>query len=117
MTCDLDRLYKGVLGRVPEDEEDDIILDRRNLPVPAEHPCTDKIVIEKRHHCYNTSFRADLLILYGAKRTLRLLGLHILAVILHKDPSESDLELTHLESDIRHLVIEFEHPDERDPAS
>ena len=116
MICDLQKLYKGILSRVPKDEDDDIILDRRNLPVPAAHLCTDKIVTEKRHHDYNTCFRADFLILYGGKRTLRLLGLHILAVIFHKDSSESVLELTHPETDIRHLIIEFEYPDERDPA-
>jgi len=115
--CDLDSLYGETLRHLVtlEDPHDDgITLSRDTLAVPPTHLETSRLVIAKTHHDYNSWYRADAVHIHLSHWTARLLGLHLVACILHR-PGRSELFLSHPLSAIRRIVVSEGPVDAADP--
>jgi hypothetical protein len=72
---------------------------------------TDRIVIEKTYHAYDSWYRRDRLFFYAHKATYCNLGLLGAAVLLGPAPESVTLYLDHPASDIRRLVVRPKRPD------
>lgn len=109
--CDLEHFFGKLADEIPTSTagSDNFIFSCQTLPVPPAHLVTDRLVIRKQKHAYQSWFRADALWFQAHKSTYRQLGLLILAVIFHPTPSTVHLELTHPASDIKNVRIEFEY--------
>jgi hypothetical protein len=105
VNCGLNALYGQALERVSLGDQPagEAVFSPGDLPSPPPSLATSRIVIEKKHHDYNSWYRADLLDIHLSRRTARLLGLHILACELHR-AGEVEIQLTHPASDIRSFV-------------
>ena len=73
-------------------------------------------MVRRSYHQYNNEYRADAVTFQASRRTLRQLGILILAVVFHEQPSQSRVSLVHGASDIRDLIIDFEYLDEDHPG-
>ncbi|MFY9222376.1 MAG: hypothetical protein WAQ98_06900 [Blastocatellia bacterium] len=69
---------------------------------------TNSLCLKKGEHHYG-SYRNDQIYFHAYKNTYRCLGLLILAVIFSENIDKVHLELTHPCSDIKHLIINYEH--------
>lgn len=111
--CDLKRIFGDLAVQLPisSDGNESYTFTPENLPVPPSLIETEKLYIKKYLHVYNDIFQIDKLCFDAQKETYRNLGLLILAVVFHPQPSEVIVKLNHAESDILNLIIEYEHPD------
>ena len=111
MTCDLERMFGGIVGTIPTlpTGDDEFVFSTRTLPVPPAEMVTDRLILTKTTHNYYPAWRVDALWMQAHRRTCRQLGLLILAVVFHEMPARVHVALTHPSSDIKHLVIEFEY--------
>lgn len=105
MTCDLHRLYGQLSARVPETEETSFTVNRSTFSAPELRIKTDRLIIEKSHHDYDSFFRADFLQFFASKQTYRELALLILNAVFWADATEVELDLIQSKSDIKRLVI------------
>ena len=105
MPCDLDRIFAHLAVRVPETEESCLALSAETLPRPPSAMNTDRLVIEKRYHAYNDSFRVDALHVYASKATYCHLGLLAAAVLFSPAGTEVTLAFDHPASNIRRLIL------------
>ncbi len=72
------------------------------LPLSA---TTGAIVVVRSHHDYGGCWRADALHLYATRRTLRALGVIVMASLFAGPEDTTDIILTHSASDIRTLRL------------
>lgn len=109
MNCDLKTVFGGTAQRVPNSTDDNFVFSSQTLPIPPVYMETERLLVRRTHHDYNGWFRADALWFQAHRSTYKNLALLILSMIFHAEPNRVFLELTHPASDIKHLVIEYEH--------
>jgi hypothetical protein len=114
MSCDLRRVFGGLAARIPNDPDESIVLDSSVLPVPAATITTDRLVIDRGYHYYDSIWRADLLALYAEKDTYAHLALLTASVLLNPTVRQVEVALVHPESRIRRLRIRSESADRED---
>src|SRR5690349_16912868 len=105
--CDLNRLFGGLTSTVPDGlaDQDEYMFHEHVLPIPPASLGTDRIVIRKSEHHYNSCYRADALWMYLSPRTCREFGVFLLACGFHGPKETTTLSLNHPESDIRRITI------------
>lgn len=110
--CDLESIFFDLAKKLPinSDGEKSFIFTSENLPIPDSLIETTKLYVKKGEHVYAPSFRADSITFYARKETYRYLGLLILSIVFHPEPSEICIKINHTESDVSNLIVEFEHP-------
>jgi len=109
--CDLELTFDVVVDQLPVNENDDeFLFTVGTVPQPPEHLTTDRLVVKKGITDVGGSYRLDFLQLAAEPTTLRQLGVLVLGVLLHPDPSTCDVDLIHPASDVKKLRIRFEHP-------
>ncbi len=119
MTAALEYLFGEVAEKVPTSGNEEIVYSAATLPRPPALIMTDQLYIEKGFHDYHPGwFRADTLLFHARKTTYRQLGLLIMAVVFHLEPTEVHIELTHPASAIKHLIIQspYKGPDDLHPG-
>ncbi len=111
MTCDLEKVFGELANGVPSSPTANVnfIFSAEILPVSPTQMVTDRLLIRKATHSYNDYDLRDALWFYAHKNTYRNLALLILSVIFHSELPRVQIEITHPKSDIKYLVIEFEH--------
>lgn len=99
-----------IAEKLPKDENDESFrftgFSLAQLPDALE---THSLVIKKELHNYNGSWRIDYLQAYAAKDVYQALGIITACVLLSPKSDCLEIRLTHPQSDIRSLVIEFPH--------
>jgi hypothetical protein len=105
--CDVNAIFGGLAATLPDGPPGyaEFVFHHHVLPVPPASLSTDRIVIRKAEHHYNSCYRADGLWLYLNPRTCREFGLFLLACGFHGPAETTTLTLSHPESDIRRIVI------------
>jgi len=114
--CGLQTAFGDVASRVPDGPpgERDYVFRPDTLPeVPAELE-TDRVVLRKTQHDYNSWCRADMLMLYVESDPARLLGIWLLACLFHR-PDRATIEFCHPSSQVRTLVFRSSRLDRDDP--
>lgn len=109
--CDLARVYAGIrteMNRVLPGGKP-FSFSGINLPLPPAILSSSRIVCRKTHHHYHASNRVDMIQLYADQETLQHLGLWLLSMLFHPDPSTSKLHLPHRASHIRQMKCDFMH--------
>src|SRR3954452_2916700 len=111
MECDLERMFGDLAGELPTSTagDEDFVLSAQTLPISPPQMRTSKLLISKGVHGYNGWYRADSLWCQASRHTYKHLGLLILAALFHPQASKVHVELTHPDSEIKNLVIDFEH--------
>ena len=75
------------------------------LTAPPIALSSDRIIIRKATHTYNSCYRADALWMYLSPRKCREMGVFLLACAFHGPAEGIPLTLSHPESDIRRIII------------
>jgi len=83
----------------------EFVFHRQVLPVPPVSLTSDRIVIRKGVHDYNSWYRADGLEMFLSAQTSRELGLFLLACGFHGPAQATTLTLSHPHSDIHRIVV------------
>jgi len=111
MTCDLERIFGGMMDTIPTSPVGDtaFIFSARTLPVPPPEMATDRLILTKTTHNWYPAWRVDAVWMQAHRRTCRQLGLLILAVVFHETPAWVQVTLTHPTSTVKQLIIEFEY--------
>ena len=105
--CDLNAIFDGLASTVPDGPPGygEFVFHHHVLPVPPASLSSDRILIRKAKHEYNSCYRAEGLSMFLSARTCRELGLFLLACGFHGPAQTTTLTLSHLESDIRRIVV------------
>jgi hypothetical protein len=105
--CDLNAIFGGLASKVPDGPPGygEFVFHQQVLAVPPVSLSTDRIVIRKAEHDYNSCYRADGLWMFLSAPTCRELGLFLLACGFHGPAQTTTLTLSHPESDIRRIVV------------
>ena len=95
MTCDLERVFDALAQRVATDASgnDHFVFSTSTLPTPPTRLVTDRLVITKGKHQYDSHYRADHLRWEAHKSTYRYLGLLILSIIFHETVDHVEIDL------------------------
>lgn len=111
--CGLENIFGDLAARLPlsSDGNESFTFTFETLPVPPSQIETQNLYIKKGSHIYHPSFKIDSIGFNARKETYRYLGLLILAAVFNPQPSEIIVKLTHAESDILNLIIEYKHFD------
>lgn len=111
MTCDLERVFGGMMDTIPTSPFGDttFIFSAWTLPVPPPEMSTDRLILTKTTHDWYPAWRADAVWMQAHRRTCRQLGLLILAVVFHETPARVQVALTHPASTVKRLIVEFEY--------
>ena len=100
-----------IAAMLPNDENDDGFRFSGNtietLPEILE---TRGLIIKQGIHDYNGSWRIDYPQVYAAKEVYAALGVVTACVLLNSQVDQLEIRLTHPQSDIKSLIIEFAHP-------
>jgi len=117
--CDLNAIFGGLASRVPDGPPGygEFVLHQQILPVPPVSLSSDRIVIGKAEHHYNSCYRADGLWMFLSGRTCRELGLFLLSCGFHGPAQTTTLALSHPESDIRRIVVTADEVTLADPPT
>jgi hypothetical protein len=83
----------------------DFVFHAGVLPVPPTSLASDRIVIRKFMHEYNSWYRADALWMSLSPRTRRELGVFLLACAFHGPSESTTFTISHPDSDIRRIII------------
>jgi hypothetical protein len=107
LTCELTRIFGDLAALVPDGPPGfpDFVFHAGVLPVPPTTLSSDRIVIRKTTHDYNSWYRADALWMSLSPRKCRELGVFLLACAFHGPAENITLTLSHPGSDIRRIVI------------
>ncbi|MDP9035233.1 MAG: hypothetical protein M3O50_10525, partial [Myxococcota bacterium] len=105
MMCDLDRIFTDLATRVPEAEDGEFTFSADTVPTFPASMRTDRLVIEKTYHAYDSFFRRDALHLHADKITYRHLALLVASVLFSQDIGQVVLLLDHPASAIRRIVV------------
>jgi hypothetical protein len=113
MRCDLEQSFGTLTNNVPTTlaGDADFVFNSSLFHNVPDKMSTDQLCIQKGYHAYHSFQRADLLHFRATRRTYRNLGLLILAVLLKHDLDRIFVRLTHPDSDIKLLRVEYEYPD------
>jgi hypothetical protein len=104
--CELNRIFGDLTAVLPEDPNGpDFVFHAGVLPVPPATLSTDRIIIQKRTHGYNSWYRADGLWMSLSPRKCRELGVFLLACAFHGPVETITLTISHPDSDIRRIII------------
>jgi hypothetical protein len=116
MSQTLEGLFSELVGNLPFDSKEEFVLSAENLPELPAGLQTDQLVIQKSGHGYHayTQSYADMLIFHAHKRIYRMLGLLLLAKVFHNGPREVHIQLTHPESHIKLLILDYKPGEEWD---
>jgi len=115
-SCGLRTAFGDVADLIPDGPpgERDFVFRADTLPsVPATVE-TDRIVFKKASRCYNSWYRADLLMLYVENEPARLLGIFLLACAFHR-PARATITLKDPGSDLRAIVYRSARLEADDP--
>lgn len=107
---DLEAWFGEIAAEIPRlsTYDAEFVFSRANLPIPPSELTTDALWFRQPHwHTYN-SFPVPMVDLCVDKSGCRLLGLLILAVVLHPEPETVELHLRHHESQIDLLRVRHE---------
>jgi len=105
MTCDLDRTFAALAARLPESENAEFTFSADTVPPLPASMRTDRLVIEKTYHAYDSFFRRDALHLHASKSTYRQFAVLIASVLFSRDMGQVVLLLDHPASAIRRIVV------------
>ncbi len=114
---DLEEVFGALADQVPEpdeseeNEDGDILFNADNLPRPPAELRTSRLAMQRGFHDYSST-PYESLSLYADKRTLRLLGLLILAKLFHEEPAHVGLQLGmpgdgEASGAIRRLILDY----------
>ncbi len=103
--CDLDRAFAALAARIPENEGEEFTLSAATMPPGPAFMRTDRLVIEKTYHAYDSFLRRDALHLHATKSTYRQLAVLVASVLFSRDMGQVVLLLDHQASSIRRIVI------------
>ena len=111
--CGLQRFSGELASHVPDgpDRKTDFVFHAGVLPVPPANLSSDRIVIRKGTHDYNSWYRADALWMELGPRKCRELGVFLLACAFHGPGERATLTLDHPGSAIHRIVIERDQSD------
>lgn len=111
MTCDLERIFRELVEQLPKSVRSNevVLLSSQNLPAPPPHLASDQLYVRVSEHEYEHTWRTKSIDFYARQETYRNLGLLFLAVLFHARPSEVTVNLIHPASDIKRLVVGYEH--------
>jgi hypothetical protein len=115
--CDLNAVFGGIALKVPDGPPGygEFVFHQQVFPVPPVSLSSDRILIRKSQHEYNSCYRADGLEMFLSARTCRELGLFLLACGFHGPAQTTTLTLRHPESDIRRIVVTADEATLADP--
>jgi hypothetical protein len=118
MQCDLAGHFSTIAATIPQvrDGNHHLFLSAHNLPIPPVELNTDQLLVARLQHGYNDCYRADALWFQARKQTYTYLGLLILAVLFHPEPTSVHIALHHPASDIKHLLVEYAYPGDTYPG-
>jgi len=110
--CDIQRLGGQIAKRLAHvsDDTDAFRFDTSSVPSLPRSLTSDRMVIQRGYHYYNGCWRADQLHLYATRRTLRALGVIVLASLFAAPDRATDIALTHRATDIRTLRVKTPSP-------
>jgi hypothetical protein len=112
---ELEAMFGALADRLPHHVDDDaesFFLTRETVPQPPDTMATDRFWMRRVGLRFYDNFPHDGLDLCIDKRSSVTLGLLILSVLLHPEPTTVDIELAHPASKIQHLRIRYEQPRE-----
>ncbi len=111
--CGSENIFGDLSTRLPASSNgnESFTFTTETLPVPPSQIETQNLYINKGSHIYHPAFKIDSIGFNARKETYRYLGLLILAAVFHPRPSEITIKLSHAESDILNLIIEYKHFD------
>lgn len=106
-TCDLNRIFGDLAALVPDGPPGypDFVFCSGVLPAPPADLATDRIVIRKIKHEYDSWYRADGLLMCLSPLKCRELGVFLLACGFHGPAETITLTISHPESDIRRIIV------------
>ena len=109
--CDLETIYLDLASQLPTstDGNESVTLSTQNLPLSPVEMASGNLYILRVQHVYNDWFKADQLWCFARKETYRHLGLLILSVVFHQQVSQTEVKLTHPQSEIKSLIVEYAH--------
>lgn len=90
-------------------DEDSFIFNEDNLPRIPKTIMSSEIVIKNGYHFYDFLYRADFLHFYANKDIYKYLGLTILSLIFNDERKSFKLILTHPDSEIKEILINFSY--------
>jgi hypothetical protein len=104
---DLRHIFGEIASAIPSDpmRDDDFLFHAGVLPVPQGLLSTDRVIVRKEVHEYNSWYRADLLRMFVSLQTSRELGVFILSCLFHGPAETVTLELTNPASEIRRIIV------------
>jgi hypothetical protein len=105
---DLEAVLGALCDKLPTNDKDMIVLSSQNLPQLPEQMVCGKLLIMLSETAYS-GVRRDYLEFEAESRTYQLLALALLAKIFHEGPPLARIKLTHPASDIREIVLDYEH--------
>jgi hypothetical protein len=108
MSCDLLQIFGNLAARIPDDRDQSILLDSALLPVPPATLSTDRLVIDRGRHYYDSIWRTDRLSIYADKSTYVHLALLTASMLLNPLVRQVEVALVHPYSHIRRLRIRRE---------
>jgi hypothetical protein len=103
--CDLDDLFVDLALRVQEADDSSFSFSEKTVPRLPTSMGTDRLVIEKMYHQYDSFYRRDAIHFHATKATYRNLGLLVASVLFAPNEREVTLSLAHPASAIRRIVV------------
>jgi hypothetical protein len=107
LSCQIHEVFGQLANALPDGPpgEQDFVFHKGVLPPPPPLLTTDRIVIRKLLHTYDSWFRADMLWMYLSASTCRELGSFLLACAFHGPGETVSLALHHPDSAIRQIKV------------
>ena len=106
-TCGLEEIFGDLAARVPDGPlgYPHFVFHAAVLPAPPAKISTDRILLRKTHHTYNSCYKADGLWTYVTPRKCRELGVFLLACGFHGPQENTPLLITHPDSAIQRIIV------------
>jgi hypothetical protein len=106
--CDLKDIFGDLAAQLPISADGEgFTFTSESLPVSLPRLKTQNLYITKGSRVYHPSFKIDHIYFNAHKETYKYLGLLILSAIFHPQPSEILINLSHPESEISNLIINY----------
>jgi hypothetical protein len=104
---DLRQAFGEIASAIPSDptRDESFLFHAGVLPVPQGLLSTDRVVVCKEVHEYNSWYRTDLLRMFVSPPTARELGVFILSCLFHGPTETVMLELKNPASEIRWIIV------------
>jgi hypothetical protein len=110
MPDDMERTFGALSLAVPTStpKEGYYAFSAQTLPAAPSELVTDRLYVRKGTREHWRCFRSDVVTFHAEKETYRQLALLILAVVLHPEPEQVTVQLTHHASEVTHLVVSYD---------